>query len=67
MHSLTDSDEQCVIWGTPNAMEITMFFYRNQGSRITIMPVCVDDIVITGDDVEEIKKLKERLGRAFEV
>jgi hypothetical protein len=23
--------------------------------------------VITGDDVEEIKKLKERLGKAFEV
>ena len=27
----------------------------------------VDDIVITGDDVEEIRKLKERLGKAFEV
>ena len=27
----------------------------------------VDDIVITGDDVEEIKKLMEKLGKAFEV
>ena len=27
----------------------------------------VEDIVITGDDMEEIKKLKERLGKAFEV
>jgi hypothetical protein len=31
------------------------------------MIVYVDDIVITGDDVEEIKCLKENLGRAFEV
>jgi len=31
------------------------------------MAVYVDDIVITGDDVEEIKCLKENLGRAFEV
>ena len=44
-----------------------MVFYRHQGSHIAILAVYVDDIVITGDDVEEIKKLKERLGRAFEV
>ena len=42
-------------------------FYKHQGTRITILTVYVDDIVSTGDDVEEIKKLKERLGRAFEV
>ena len=42
-------------------------FYKHQGTRITILAVYVDDIVITGDDVDEIKKLKERLGRAFEV
>ena len=44
-----------------------MVFYRHQGSHIAILAVYVDDIVITGDDVEEIKKLKERLGKAFEV
>jgi len=31
------------------------------------MAVYVDDIVITGDDAEEIKCLKENLGKAFEV
>jgi hypothetical protein len=31
------------------------------------MAVYVDDIVITGDDEEEIRWLKENLGRAFEV
>ena len=42
-------------------------FYKHRGSRITILAVYVDDIVITGDDVDEIKKLKESLGEAFEV
>jgi hypothetical protein len=40
-------------------------FYRHKGSCITILAVYVDDIVITGDDVKEIKSLKEKLGRAF--
>jgi hypothetical protein len=31
------------------------------------MAVYVDDIVITGDYVEEIKCLKENLGKTFEV
>lgn len=42
-------------------------FYKHKGSFITIMAVYVDDIIITGDDVEEIKFLKESLGKAFEV
>ena len=42
-------------------------FYKHQSSHITILAVYVDDIVITGDEVEEIKKLKERLGKAFEI
>jgi hypothetical protein len=42
-------------------------FYKHRGTFITIMAVYVDDIVITGDDEEEIKCLKENLGRAFEV
>jgi hypothetical protein len=42
-------------------------FYRHKGSCITILVAYVDDILIIGDDVEEIKSLKEGLGRAFEV
>ena len=42
-------------------------FYKHRGTFITIMAVYVDDIVITGDDAEEIKCLKENLGKAFEV
>jgi hypothetical protein len=29
--------------------------------------VYVDDIIITGDDIDEIKHLKEHLAREFEV
>jgi hypothetical protein len=42
-------------------------FYRHKRSCITILAIYVDDIVIIGDDVEEIKSLKKKLGRAFEV
>jgi hypothetical protein len=42
-------------------------FYKHRGTFITIMAVYVDDIVITGDDEEEIKQLKEILSRTFEV
>jgi hypothetical protein len=66
VYGLIDSDKQFVIWVILNVMEITVF-YRHKGSCITILAVYVDDIVITGDDVEEIKSLKERLGRTFEV
>jgi hypothetical protein len=42
-------------------------FFKHRESSITILAVYVDDIVITGDDIEEIKCLKEKLGKAFEV
>ena len=36
-------------------------------NKITILAVYVDDIVITGNDDEEIKCLKKRLAKSFEV
>src|SRR4051812_12018205 len=42
-------------------------FYRHSKTQITILAVYVDDIVITGDDVKEIQRLKNRLGKEFEV
>src|SRR4051812_12485303 len=41
--------------------------YRHVQTYITILAVYVDDIVITGDDVEEIQRLKTRLWKEFEV
>jgi hypothetical protein len=43
------------------------FFYKDRGIFVTIMAVYVDDTVITRDDIEEIRCLKENLGKAFEV
>ena len=42
-------------------------FYRHCDRKITILAVYVDDIIITGDDQEEIKRLKECLSKEFEV
>ncbi|WVZ92208.1 hypothetical protein U9M48_038291 [Paspalum notatum var. saurae] len=42
-------------------------FYRHSGPKITILAVYVDDIIITGDDEGEIKRLKENLSKEFEV
>jgi hypothetical protein len=40
-------------------------FYRHAERRITILAVYVDDIIITGDDQEEIKRLKDCLARSL--
>jgi len=42
-------------------------FYRHSGRRIAILAVYVDDIIITGDDEVEVKRLKENLSKEFEV
>jgi hypothetical protein len=44
-----------------------MMLYRHYDQKITILAVYVDDIIITGDDQEEIKRLKECLSNEFEV
>jgi hypothetical protein len=42
-------------------------FYKHSDWKITILAVYVDDIIITGDDQEEMKRLKECLSNEFEV
>ncbi|KAK8938972.1 hypothetical protein KSP39_PZI010912 [Platanthera zijinensis] len=44
----------------------TLFFRINKG-KLTVLIVYVDDIIITGDDKEEIEALKEKLAKEFEV
>ncbi|XP_073116145.1 uncharacterized protein [Elaeis guineensis] len=44
----------------------TLFFRHNMG-KIAVLIVYVDDIVVTGDDSEEIAHLKAQLAQAFEV
>lgn len=38
-------------------------FYRHTNKKITILAVYVDDIIITGNDEEEIKRLKGCLSK----
>ena len=42
-------------------------FYKRRMSKVVVLIVYVDDIVITGDDQEEIVHLKHHLAREFEV
>ncbi|XP_052141858.1 uncharacterized protein LOC127761587 [Oryza glaberrima] len=42
-------------------------FYRHRGKKIAILAVYVDDIIITGDDTQEIAQLKENISKEFEV
>ncbi|CAA7390863.1 unnamed protein product [Spirodela intermedia] len=39
-------------------------WYQN---KVTVLIVCVDDIIITGDDIEEIKCLGQNLSREFDI
>ena len=43
-----------------------MFFKQRNGKKI-ILIVYVDDIILTGDDIEEMGRLKKVLATEFEV
>ena len=45
----------------------TMFVKHGAGNKIAILIVYVDDIIITGNDDEEISRLKIKLGTEFEL
>ncbi|KAK5794891.1 hypothetical protein PVK06_036141 [Gossypium arboreum] len=44
-----------------------MFYRHSQKGRIAVIIVYVDDIILTGDDVDEIRRLKEHLALEFEI
>jgi hypothetical protein len=45
----------------------TMFYKHSKEGKIAILIVYVDDIILTGDDSAELKKLKERLADEFKI
>ena len=45
----------------------TLFFKHSNGGKKAILIVYVDDIIMTGDDIEEIGRLKQLLAQEFEV
>jgi hypothetical protein len=42
-------------------------FLKHQQSKVITLIVYVDDMIITGDDVEEILRLQEQLSTEFEI
>lgn len=45
----------------------TMFYKHSSERRVAILIVYVDDIILTGDDVFELDRLKKALAREFEI
>jgi len=45
----------------------TLFVKHSTGARITVLIVYVDDIVLTGNNEEEIRRLKLLLSKEFEI
>lgn len=45
----------------------TMFYKHNREGKVAILIVYVDDIVLIGDDNEELERLKKRLAIEFEI
>ncbi|KAH9796154.1 retrovirus-related pol polyprotein from transposon RE1 [Citrus sinensis] len=42
-------------------------FYRHKDGKITVLIVYVDDIILTGNDIVEIKRLKKILATEFDI
>lgn len=45
----------------------TMFYKQSKEGKLAILIVYVDDIILTGDDKEELEGLKEKLACEFEI
>lgn len=45
----------------------TLFYKHSTNNKIAILIVYVDDIILTGDDSLELKNLREKLAKVFEI
>ena len=45
----------------------TLFYWHLSNGKITILIVYVDDIILTGNDLEEMERLKDVMAREFEI
>ncbi|XP_025621508.1 uncharacterized mitochondrial protein AtMg00810-like [Arachis hypogaea] len=52
---------------TQNQADHTLFYKHSAANKTAILIVYVDDIILTGDDFLELKDLKEKLAKAFEI
>ncbi|XP_072088069.1 uncharacterized mitochondrial protein AtMg00810-like [Arachis hypogaea] len=52
---------------TQSHAEHTFFYKHSVANKTDILIVYVDDIILTGDDFLELKDLKEKLAKAFEI
>ncbi|RVW80771.1 hypothetical protein CK203_050703 [Vitis vinifera] len=52
---------------TQAQVDHTLFFKHSQDGKITIFIVCIDDIILIGDNIGEMENLKGILAKEFEI
>jgi len=52
---------------TQSQADHTLFYKHSATNKIAILIVYVDDIILTGDDSSELKSLREKLAKVFEI
>ena len=52
---------------TQSQVDHTMFYKHSNEGKVAILIVYIDDIVLTGDDCNELEKLKGKLAEEFEI
>ena len=45
----------------------TLFYKYSKDGKVEILIVYVDEIILTGDDIDELERLKKRLAKDFEI
>lgn len=43
-----------------------MFYKRSKEGKVAILIVYVDDMILTGDDIDKLERLKKRLAKNFD-
>lgn len=60
--------ESCKIQGYVQSQSDHIMFYKHsEQGKVVVLIVCMDDIVLTGDDAFEFKRLKKALSYGFEI
>ncbi|KAL4018678.1 hypothetical protein IC575_022295 [Cucumis melo] len=54
-------------WYSQGHSDHTLFTKVSKIEKIVVLIVCVDDIVLTGDDQAEINQLRQRMSDEFEI
>ena len=61
------SSKLCLVWDTNRVKVITLFVHHSATEGVTTLLVYVDDIIVTGNDMEGMEILRSCLVKEFEI